>query len=257
MLLETVNSETQDIMQVIPPGVLARNGVIENGLSDATFFSWRMYTFKKARFTKMAIKDMEKNLEKVNEDEYKYTNENIFVTTSDINYSWLSSSMSKLNIHFVLFDSCVVCNYDIALIFHQMQCTLGTDGTLIMINNDLSISENISKLQKRKFKQIHQRIRKNLKFMSRNEEKENVHSVFLHKGLVHDILTNAESSYLKVTKDRWYPAHSRQEVNDNAQLLLMDYIAELHDCNSIVVTFDKGVIKKVEDHYPRLMHYKP
>ena len=161
-----------------------------------------------------------------------------------------------MNIHFILFDSCVVCYYDVEAIFSTLSDALGDQGTLVIINNDLSISENVSKLRYYKFRPYYRQIRRNLRFMSKNNKRKRVNTTFIHRGLVHDLLTDAESRYLKETKDKWYTAHSRQEVNDDAQLMLMNYIAELHDCNSVIVTLDRDLCRKVDLH-PRLIYYKP
>lgn len=161
---------------------------------------------------------------------------------------------SHENLHFVLIDSCVMCTQDIKELLSVIRDNIQNSDKIILIDTHIGMTENNYKLvNSEKYSNINfKKLQKNLAFLKGYEldgdiiMRDNLCSMVLKTNfyLENQILTSVEDEMLE--NNQWERG-SRNEANDNAQILLMEQILEMiPSSNGIIVTHDKLLIQKIE-----------
>jgi hypothetical protein len=166
----------------------------------------------------------------------------------------IMGEISHENLHFVLIDSCVMCTQDIQELLSQIRDDIQNSDKIILIDTHIGMTENDYKLiNSEKYSNIDfQQLQKNIAFLKGHEldgdliMRDDLCSMVLKTNfyLENQILTSVEDEMME--NNQWEKG-SRNEANDNAQLLLMEQILEMiPGSNGIIISNDKLLIQKIE-----------
>lgn len=178
--------------------------------------------------------------------------------------------ISHEELYFVLIDSCVMCTQDIQSILYNITENISNNAKIILIDSHIGKTENNYKLiNSEKYSNIDMYVlENNLAYIKGQEIDGDIIMTddFLYTAVLktnfyleNKILTKVEDELMD--NNKWKKG-SRNEANDNAQILLIEYLLEIiPGSNGIIVSKDKLLIQKVDElsnnSEINIMYYNP
>jgi hypothetical protein len=151
---------------------------------------------------------------------------------------------------FIMFDSCVLSNQTIPNLISKFKKDLKIQKTnIVIILSNIGMTENIYKMyNKKKYPFVSfGKLRYNMNILSGKTQLKMKNIAILNTDLCFDnkILIQEEKKYLK--KNTSWINGSRNEINDNAQLQIMNIISDMFPkmCGYLLTT-DKELLNKCE-----------
>lgn len=221
-----------------------------NALTEGQIANWRNYTYTNLGVNKkFSLSELQTFMDieclNIEEDIMDQLKEQLIL-----------GEISHEDLYFVLIDSCVMCTQDIQSILSKITENISNNAKIVLIDSHIGKTENNYKLlNPKKYSNIDMYILENNLAYIKGQEIDG--DVIMTDDILYTAVLKTnfylENKILTVVEDelmnnnQWKKG-SRNEANDNAQILLMEHLLEMiPDSNGIIVSNDKLLIQKVDE----------
>jgi maltoporin len=221
-----------------------------NALTEGQIANWRNYTYTNLGVNeKFSLSELQTfmDIECLNIEEE---------IIDQLKEQLILGEVSHEDLYFVLIDSCVMCTQDIQSILSKITKNISNNAKIVLIDSHIGKTENNYKLlNPEKYSNIDMYILENNLAYIKGQEIDG--DVIMTDDILYTAVLKTnfylENKILTVVEDELmdnnqWERGSRNEANDNAQILLMEHLLEMiPDSNGIIVSNDKLLIQKVDE----------
>ncbi len=224
-------------------------------LTESQVYEWRKLSFsnigKTQRFTLNDLLSF-KSMISPSKDEL------IEAMSDSIKQAKILGKLKKQKNSFIYIDSSTLCKISIPTLIKKInkKHPMVKDTNMIFVYSQISRIENMYKFSRNYPDVNYKCLQFNLDLLSGKLPLAFSNTIVITTNLLLDnkVLFEVEKDYLSRINN-WYEQNVKNELNDNAQILMMQYIVQFFNgCNGYILSHDKKLCSKVENMQMPALH---